>query len=729
MSADRPPYRSAMVVGASILALYVVTLAPTTSFWDTSEYIATAHTLGIPHPPGNPLFLLLARAWIILLTPLGLPVAVRVNLFAATTSAGAGAMLFLVAHRILQSHLGTGWRGRVAAAAAALLGCTAFTVWNQANVNEKVYTLSVLVIAWVSWLAVLWRDRRHLPGSERYLLGALFLMALGSTSHLMSVLPLPALAVFVLLSDARAPFRLRVLARGVPLLVVGLSVNFFLPIRAAQDPVINEGDPICGSFAGAAVAVYSNGAAGCQALADNLKRKQYQKPDFLKNRMAPLRSQLHNYYQYFDWQWSRGLDPSALPGGPRTPFTLLFLALGLAGLWAAYRSDRVLAAYLAVLALTLTFGLVYYLNFKFGYSLAPEVTGPGTHEVRERDYFFVGGFILWGMLAGVGLGWAWGAASTLVKHPWRDVLGTPLLVAALLPLTLNWGWASRAGDYAARDWAFDLLMSVEPYGVLFTNGDNDTFPLWYLQEVEGIRQDVTVVVGQYLFTSWYPKQLSEMTGTDRQRPFDPAQSRGLYDDGVALPTGPILAMTPDELDEVRDAELTEELTVPLPGLAVAYPVGTRLTREHQLVLSVIYDAGHERPIYFASSAGLMAQMGLRPWGVRQGLAAKLVLRPRNGDPPEGVVEGSPEYGGESYDLERSLALYRDTYEFRGIKDRAIWQDRSTLNIPYYFYVLAAQLADVARAAGLDGELVAELEADAVRFQMVADGGLLESVRP
>jgi hypothetical protein len=60
-----------------------------------------------------------------------------------------------------------------------------------------------------------------------------------------------------------------------------------------------------------------------------------------------------------------------------------------------------------------------------------------------------------------------------------------VLALALIPLVLNWSYASPRGDYAARDWAYNLLQSVEPYGVLFTNGDNDTFPLWYLQEVEG----------------------------------------------------------------------------------------------------------------------------------------------------------------------------------------------------------------------------------------------------
>ena len=80
----RPPYLQAALVGAGVFLLYAITLAPTTAFWDTSEYIATGHILGIPHPPGNPLFVVLARAWSILLDPTGLSVAVRINLFSVT---------------------------------------------------------------------------------------------------------------------------------------------------------------------------------------------------------------------------------------------------------------------------------------------------------------------------------------------------------------------------------------------------------------------------------------------------------------------------------------------------------------------------------------------------------------------------------------------------------------------------------------------------------------------
>lgn len=723
MDDRRPPYAAALAVAAAVLALYVATLAPTTAFWDTSEYIATAWILGIPHPPGNPLFVVLARTWSLLLAPLGLPVAVRINLFAAATSAAASAFFFLVAHRFILPLVGHRGRAIAGGAAATLVGATAYTVWGQSTVNEKVYTLSVAIIAAVTWLALRWRDRHEEEGSERLLLWAFFLMALGSTNHLMSVLPLPAFGLLILFTAPLTVLRPRFLGRAVLLGVIGLSLNFFLPIRAAQNPVINEGDATCESATGAAVAIYSNGMAGCPALAYNLARKQYQKPP-VTDRQAPFSDQLANYWQYFDWQWARGLDASQLVSGVRLPITLLFLVLGLAGLWAAWRADRVGFVYMATLMVTLTVALIYYLNFKYGYSLAPDIPGGNTtHEVRERDYFFVASFMVWGVLSGVGLSWVWGALSSAVGNARRWVLTAPVLAVALIPLGANWAWASRADDYAAHDWAYDLLMSVEPYAVLFTNGDNDTFPLWYMQEVEGVRKDVTVVVGQYLQTDWYPKQLKELTEPERQRPYDAPELAAIYPAPSAPPKRSVTSLEPAEMDAIGAARLSQDVTVAFPGrLAVTYPSGTILTRDEQVALAFIHDSIDDRPIYFAASGGLMQSLGLSRWGVRHGLAVKLDLRKLDQDTREGLVKGSPQYGAETFDLDTSLALYQDIYRFRSIRNRAIWADRSTLNIPWYFYALSLQLSDVAKIGNQPDEVVNRLRQDALAFQVVADGG-------
>src|SRR6185369_17501076 len=115
----RPPYRWAALTGVAVLGLYVLTLAPTTQFWDTSEYIAAAKVLGIPHPPGNPLFTMVAHVWGML--PLRQDYAGRINLFAATTSALASGFLFLVTDRFLRDTLkGPRWI-RLAAAFGGVL--------------------------------------------------------------------------------------------------------------------------------------------------------------------------------------------------------------------------------------------------------------------------------------------------------------------------------------------------------------------------------------------------------------------------------------------------------------------------------------------------------------------------------------------------------------------------------------------------------------------------------
>jgi hypothetical protein len=720
MSGERPPYGAAVVASALLFLLYILTLAPTTGFWDASEYIATAQTLGIPHPPGNPLFVALGKTWLTLLAPSGLSVAVRMNLFAAFTSATAAGFFFLVAHRVLRGLTDSKRIATVGAMVSTLLGGTAYTVWSQSTVNEKVYTLSVAVIAAVSWLTLRWLDRRSEPGSERLLLAAGYIMVLGSTSHLMSVLPFPAVAVVVLVAGAGVLRSRGFWIRAIPLVALGLSFNFILPIRAAEDPVINEGEPTCESLVGAAAAIYSNGAVGCPNLASSLRREQYSKPP-LDERMAPFRAQLLNWFQYFDWQWSRGAAASEVPGNARLPFSLLFLSLGLIGLVTAFRTDKIVGLYLAVLAAVLTVGLVYYLNFRYGYSLYPEITDLARHEVRERDYFFLAGFMLWGVLAGIGLTWVWETIRRMVGGRHASLLASPVLIVAAIPLVLNASWAGRAEDFAPADWAYDLLMSVEPYGVLFTNGDNDTFPLWYMQEVEGVRRDVTVVVGQYLFTTWYPQQLQRLSSPGRQRPFEPDLSADLYEDRPP-PEGPIVSLPPDQMDGLTRTSFAEDTTLVFPNLAVTFPAGSSFDRSEMLALAIIHDSIDERPIYFASRAGLMNQLGLGPWGVRQGLATKLELRGVSAGRPAGWVQASENLGGEWFHVDRTLALYEDIYRFRGLRDRAIWADRSTLNIPWQFYALALQLADVGAKRGMTGQRVAELQADALAFLTTASGG-------
>src|SRR6266513_5988109 len=154
LSAVAPPYLMAGCVSLGALILYILTLAPTTQFWDTSEYITAASTLGIPHPPGNPLFVLMAHVWG--LVPWVAGYAQRINLFAAATSAVSAGCWFLIGERWLRGIVPAPLARRLAALAGALVSATSFTVWNQSVVNEKVYTLSLLSIALILWLIVRW---------------------------------------------------------------------------------------------------------------------------------------------------------------------------------------------------------------------------------------------------------------------------------------------------------------------------------------------------------------------------------------------------------------------------------------------------------------------------------------------------------------------------------------------------------------------------------------------
>jgi hypothetical protein len=755
-----PVWGWAVVSGLAVWALYVLTLGPTTAFWDTSEYIATAHILGIPHPPGNPFFVLFGKAWLLLTGWTGLAVAARVNLMGATVSAAAAVFWFLAVMRIWAHFTENRATALMAGFTAVLVGSTAFTVWAQSNVNEKVYTVSLLFVAVISYLAMLWEDHSDSWRGDRIIVLIAFLLGLGATNHQMSLLPLPALAALVLWHNhgkllawrsaaiiggglvvgvlvgaalgglgwplprlwlyaagftvVWTALSLRVAAIGTALLLVGFSVQLlFVPIRSAENPIIDEADPQCASVVDALIPKEYETAWGerklavkCNDLAASIAREQYQKPPFT-DEQSPRRAQFAMFWQYFDWQWAR-----TLPIGLRGIVTMLFFAFGIVGLVRHARGDFDSFVYFATFLLTISVLLIFYLNFKYGYSTYQDIP-LDRREVRERDYFYIFAFNVWGLYAGMGIATVWRWAGERLAPQGDSTQGlrlaTPVLGLAFLPLIFNFGLADRRGDYSARDWAWNLLQSVEPYGILFTNGDNDTFPLWYLQEVEGIRRDVTVIVHSYLGTKWYPKQLRELTrpcpeGVDPldtptvvvcQRPFDADAAIDLYRDmEVRPPTKAIHSLSNGQIDslplyQVAPAGTAVQFT---PDVEVVFEQERFLTHPDFLVYYIVQQALGDRPIYFAATAPpVYEQWNLERYLLRQGLAHKLPEQPIVEN--ESVVQLDPQFIIQWIDVDRTSHLIWDTFRLDYLLDWTIWPEPSTrASIPAQYYITHIALA-------------------------------------
>ena len=777
-----PVWGWGLLTAFAVWALYILTLAPTTGFWDTSEYITTAHILGLPHPPGNPLFVVVGRVWEVMLGWTGLPVALRINLLSATLSATATFFWFLVVARIVARFGRSPREVALAAMVAVWIGATVFTVWTQSNLNEKVYTLSLFFVACVSYLAMLWADHADTFRGRQLLLLIAFLLGLGWSNHTMSLLPVLALAAFVLRHRWRAAVHPVTAGAGLLLLVVGYSLQLlFVPIRSAQNPIIDEADPECPSLVSAITPKRVEDRHGrkimsvqCEPLAMSLIRDQYG-PGPITERQAPFTAQLANYWQYFDWQWARTLPPI-----PRLAASILFLFFALLGLWTHWKRDRRTFYYGGTMLLASTLLLVFYLNFKYGYSIyLEEVPNLLDHEVRERDYFFIIGFQLVGIYAGLGLvslwgGWSgpgaggrsMGAARVAAEGAGAEAVsastggsavlrsdggstvvrtgGVALVAAvALVPLLFNYARADRTGEWAARNWAYNMLQSVEPYAVLFTNGDNDTFPLWYLQEVEGIRRDVTVMVHSYLNTKWYPKQLRDLTspcGAEKtaadspttivcQRPFDFENAVGPYaEQEPRMPRRSIISMSDQEIDDLNQLfRIPEDTTFTIsPWITASLRGNTVLQPNDIMVYRIIVQSLGDRPVYFAATAPpVFMQWGLQPHLRREGLALRLV----NGPLVETAdVDDLSRHFGEAagsltwIDRTRTRDLLWDVFEVEDVLEWDEWPEPSTKStIPGMYYV-AYQMLGLAEESGGDGSTALRSYERATRFARLA--GLL-----
>jgi tetratricopeptide (TPR) repeat protein len=468
-------------VGAAVflttLAVYTITLTPSCPFWDSGEFIATSQVLGIPHPPGTPLYVLIGRLFA--MVPVA-TVAVRVNWLSALASALAVLFTFLLTVRLLRYTQGgerTGadeviaWTG---GACAAFFVAFSNTFWESA-IEAEVYALSSWMQVFILYLGVKWWEGLERGEGDNRLLVAWYLCFLCVSIHLGTFLVMPSLVLLVLMVNWRSLLSPRNLAWAVVLAGVGLSVHFYLYLRAHANPPINEGDP-----------------ETWQALKSLLMRDQYGSRPMLP-RSTTWAFQFGMFFRYFFEQYVLHAKLGTLGG-------TLPVAIGLFGAVLHGLRHRKTFAYLGLTVFLTTIGLLVYLNFT-------------DHEVRERDYFYSSGFHFYAIWIGMGLAFLleW------LRERWallrrREALGLACLAAvgvSLLPMVHHWYTHDRRGYYVASDYAHNMLAPLAKDSFIFTNGDNDTFPLWYIQQVENFRKDVRVINLSLLNTDWYIRQLRD----------------------------------------------------------------------------------------------------------------------------------------------------------------------------------------------------------------------------
>ncbi len=272
------------------------------------------------------------------------------------------------------------------------------------------------------------------------------------------------------------------------------------------------------------------------------------------------------------------------------------------------------------------------------------------------------------------------------------LLASPVLAIAFVPLFANWHAASRRGDVTTRDFAHDLLNSVEPYAVIVTAGDNDTFPLWYAQQVEGIRKDVVIAVTSLLNTDWYARQIIRAPVSEYDEARGPAIYRGKQ---WPKPTVPPVRMTLNDVDQIPPyVRLTEPQLFQAGDIKAEVAPGY-LEKADILVLRMIKD-NTGRPIYFSRTTGDYAhRLGLGPYLLTQGFARKLMPNvPTAGRdtvlaPGEGFV-----------DVPRSVALWTEVFKGQqALIAKDDWPDRASINIPVLYAATGALLGGLLTSNG------------------------------
>ncbi len=684
---------TAIFVFVVALITYWATMAPTVVFWDVGEFIAGAFMLQVPHPPGSPLFLLVTRLAVMIpfVSDVAMRAHAFSALCSAIAIMFlylVVARVIIHFHGIPQTIVDkvTVYGGGVIGALSLAFSTT---YWDN-SIEAEVYGVSMLFVSAVMWLAMRWQERSEAEGNEKYIIFISYLIGLSLGVHLLALLTIfpvlmiiyfkryefsagsfvkfaivagavffvvypgivkylpdmldgdfrgshstvvsyiPWLTIIAVAYGVRAAYKARrrtlfVALLSILLIFVGYTTYTTVLIRANVNPPMNENDP-----------------SNLARLTSYLGREQYgNAPLFMPRRYSQephqqgmytnytsewdflFRYQLnHMFFRYLGWNYigSAGQYQDAGVDGKHT-WAIPFL-MGLLGLYYQFRKDWKM-------------GLVFLSMFIIMGPLLALYQNQQEPQPRERDYFYVGAFYIFSLWVALGVVAIVDYIKQQVKNQKTVTYSSVGLVALFLVaipgnlVRLNWSEKDRTGNYVAWDYSYNILQTCEKDAILFTNGDNDTFPLWYLQDVEGVRRDVRIVNLSLVNTSWYIKQM-------KQKPY--------YAEAEAVP----ISFTDAQIDRLQPrAWEPRAMTLPVPrGAFERYGVtDTSLVNKGSIgftmpntlqfgetkgikvqdimVQDIIFTNQWKRPIYFAVTVAPDSKIGLDDYLWYCGLAWRL----------------------------------------------------------------------------------------------------------
>lgn len=348
-------------------------------------------------------------------------------------------------------------------------------------------------------------------------------------------------------------------------------------------------------------------------------------------------------------------------------------------------------------------------------------------EVRERDYFYTPAFIFMSMIFGIGAGilvfvCATGAYASIAS----PVAAAIVLISFLVPCISNYKEHDRSGLWVPWDYAYNLLNSCRPNAILFTNGDNDTFPLWFAQEVAGIRKDVRVVNLSLGNTDWYIKQMldnepilklsydkktidSDMV-LDNSSAQNPNHSVGTWVNRANR----LMPQLKSRIEQMEGQELSPADSVKLLTFKTHYQIWDAFTEwasrtrsgmmltQHKLVLDLALQ-NMDKPIEISTTVGTSNFMGLEKYMVQEGLVYNLVkgdLNPKRNE----------------FDAAYAAGLIDSVFKFRGLGDGTAFINEETSRLLSSYVSLYLQISFNAReriaALRMQKPFTAQMKAEA-----------------